>query len=180
MRSFAKPELSVEQYNGTFCAIEGDQEALRIIEPIFGAIGSTTYLIDKQNKSSYHAAGVFASNYLVTLSQQALTCMKFAGVEEQLAMQVITNIMSGTVSNLQNTLSPAQSLTGPIQRGDLVTIHKHMSSLPKKRQRELYSILGDATIDLTKHDDAKKMTIKDSLLLNPENKQSENFFTAKI
>ena len=56
MRSFAKPELSVEQYKGTYCAIEGDSKALAVINSIFNAIGSITYEIDKTKKDSYHAA----------------------------------------------------------------------------------------------------------------------------
>lgn len=163
MRSFANPEYSAMHYRGTFCALEGDAEALNIIQPIFDAIGSTTYLIDASNKSSYHAAGVFASNYLVTLSLQALHCMTFSGVEEPLAMQIITNIMSGTISNLQTTLSPHQSLTGPIQRGDITSIQSHMAHLPNQKLRRLYSILGEATLELTDHDEDKKKVIREVL-----------------
>lgn len=156
MRSFAKPELSVAQYSGTYCAVEGDKEALAPVCFLFNAIGSTTYEIDRMKKSSYHAAGVFASNYLVTLAQQALSCMKDAGVENEMAMHVITNIMRGTVSNLEKTLSPEQSLTGPIKRGDIATIMNHMASLTDMEQKHLYAALGKATLHLTDHSTAKK------------------------
>lgn len=168
MRSFAKPELSIEQYNGTYCAIEGDIEALPGIYSLFNSIGSITYEIDKIRKSSYHAAGVFASNYLVTLAQQALSCMQEAGVENKMAMQVITNIMSGTVSNLEKTLSPEQSLTGPIKRGDISTIIKHVESLPNIEQKYLYSDLGKATLHLTDHSPLKKEAITSALTVTDE------------
>lgn len=156
MRSFANPELSVVQYKGTYCAIEGDKEALPNIYFLFNSIGSITYEIDKLKKSSYHAAGVFASNYLVTLAQQALACMRAAGVEHEMAMHVIANIMQGTVSNLEKTLSPEQSLTGPIKRGDVSTIMKHLESLTDMEQKQLYSVLGKATLHLTEHNIIKK------------------------
>jgi len=151
MRSFAKPESSVAAYHGTYCAIEGDEEALPKAHFIFNAIGSITYNIDKTKKSSYHAAGVFASNYLVTLAQLALSCMNEADVEHEMAMHVITNIMQGTVSNLETTLSPAKSLTGPIKRGDTSTIMNHINALTDIEQKHLYSLLGKATVDLTEH-----------------------------
>ena len=163
MRSFANPKLSAEQYKGTYCAIEGDEEAIPVVSALFESIGSITYKIDKEKKSLYHAAGVFASNYLVTLSQQALSCMENAGVEKKMAMDIITNIMKGTVSNLESTSSPDKSLTGPIKRADISTIRKHMDSLENSDQRHLYSALGKATISLTDHDENKKTSIEMAL-----------------
>ncbi|KTD20596.1 pyrroline-5-carboxylate reductase [Legionella lansingensis] len=160
MKSFANPELCVEQYNGTYCAVEGDKMAISTITPLFNSIGSITYAIDKTKKSLYHAAGVFASNYLVTLAEQALICLKDAGVENELAMHIITNIMRGTISNLEKTLSPAQSLTGPIQRGDISTLKKHMESFSAIEQKKLYSSLGKATLPLTSHGKNKKERIE--------------------
>lgn len=151
MRSFAKPELSAAQYPGTYCAMEGDNEALLILQELFQSIGSTTYIINKTKKSLYHAAGVFASNYLVTLSQQALLCFNEAGLEKETAMRVITSLMQSSVSNLSQTLCPNTSLTGPIQRGDTSTLTGHLLSLDNP-MKELYSIMGKATIALTKHE----------------------------
>jgi predicted short-subunit dehydrogenase-like oxidoreductase (DUF2520 family) len=164
MRSFAKPELSIEQYVGTYCAIEGDQEAKLVISTLFNSIGSITYEINKEKKSLYHAAGVMASNYLVTLSKQALLCMEDAGVENEMAMRVITNIMRGTVSNLEKTQSPEQSLTGPIQRSDITTITKHMESFDCEERKNIYATLGKATISLTSHDESKKEELE--IILN--------------
>ena len=149
MHSFANPEISVEQYAGTFCAVEGDKEATDVVAKLFNSIGSETYFINKDKKLLYHAAGVFASNYLVTLSQQSLLCLQGAGIEQEMAMKIIINIMKGTVLNLEKTMSPKSSLTGPIQRGDNVTVKNHLNALDSPKQKELYSILGQATLSLT-------------------------------
>ena len=163
MKSFTRPEQSIEQYSGTYCAIEGDDEAVSTVHFLFNSIGAITYAIDKRNKSFYHAGGVFASNYLITLSQQALSCMKEAGVENEMAMHIITSLMRGTLSNLERTLSPEQALTGPIQRGDVLTIQSHVASLTNSDQKHLYSVLGKATIPLTSHNEEKKELIKKTL-----------------
>ncbi len=155
MHSFAKPELSIKQYAGTFCAVEGDKEATDVITDLFKSIGSITYFIHKDKKQLYHAAGVFACNYLVTLSQQSLSCLQDAGVEKEMAMQIIINLMKSTVFNLEKTMSPEKSLTGPIQRGDDATIQQHLKSLDSPTQKALYALLGQETLGLTKHDDKK-------------------------
>jgi predicted short-subunit dehydrogenase-like oxidoreductase (DUF2520 family) len=163
MRSFASPRISVEQYEGTYCAIEGDAETIPQVESVFNLIGSVTYKICKEKKTSYHAAGIFASNYLVTLSQQALLCLEEAGVDKEIGMHVITNIMKGTIANLERTLSPSASLTGPIQRGDVSTIKKHLDGFQSVQQKELYSKLGLATIPLASLDIENKIKLAEML-----------------
>lgn len=165
MKSFSDPSLSVESYPGTYCAMEGDAEALRIIEPIFQSIGSITYKIAKERKSLYHAAGVFASNYLVTLSQEAVNCLIEAGVEKKMALDIIISLMKGTISNIEKSMSPSAALTGPIKRGDTSTIKTHLSAFSDCKQRFLYSALGKATIPLTTHDLATKARLETDLTL---------------
>lgn len=71
MKSFSDPRISVENYTNTFFVIEGDADALKVISPWFTSFGSIVYTINKENKSLYHAAGVFTSNYLITIAHQA-------------------------------------------------------------------------------------------------------------
>ena len=86
---------------------------------------------------------------MVTLSQQALDCLKEAGVENDIAMPLILNLMRSTVMNLEKTGSRQKALTGPIERGDLVTVERHISSFTNKEQKNLYSVLAKATLELT-------------------------------
>ena len=87
MHSFASPDMSVMSFEGTYCAIEGDPAALLTIQSLFSAIGGITYPIHSDRKSLYHASGVMASNYLVTLCDQARQCLERAGVESNMAMK---------------------------------------------------------------------------------------------
>ncbi len=162
MRSFANPEWSIREYSGTYCALEGDVESIPILQGLFESIGSIVYTIHPSKKASYHAAGVFASNYLVTLAHQAIACLEAAGVEELVAMQVILQLMQSSLSNLKSSLSCQKSLTGPIQRGDITTIKRHMEALTED-QHHLYSLLGKATLALTTHDQEKKAGLLDAL-----------------
>ena len=150
MRSFANPELSIAEFKGTYCALEGTAAGIEIAKAIFNAIGGTTYTINPDKKSLYHAAGVISSNYLVTLANVASKCLSEAGVEQQIGMMIITNLMQGTLNNLRSTLSPSESLTGPIVRGDTATVSKHLESMDDET-REIYQTLGLGTIELTTH-----------------------------
>lgn len=152
MHSFANPAWSITNYQGTYCAMEGDEEALSILKPLFDAIGSITYIINKEKKALYHTAGVFASNYLITLAQQALNCLQNAGVEQDMAFNITTALMQNTLLNLKQAGSPSLALTGPIQRGDTATFQLHMHALTAPLQKKLYALLGQATVPLASID----------------------------
>lgn len=161
MRSFAHPALSIEQFSGTYCALEGDQKALPTLKQLFEQIGSITFEINKEQKPLYHAAGVFCSNYLITLAHLACDCFIEAGLQKDTAIKIITNLMKGSLTNLIKTSSLEQALTGPIQRGDISTIKNHMNAFAFIEQKELYALLGKATLSLTHHNsDLKERIIK--------------------
>jgi predicted short-subunit dehydrogenase-like oxidoreductase (DUF2520 family) len=145
MRSIIKPIDNIGECLGVYCAVEGDKEALAILRPMFDAIGLITYLLNKDKKSLYHAAGVFASNYLITLAQESMDCLQEAEVDESIIFPMVMSLMQGTLTNLARTLSPKSALTGPIKRGDEATIAKHLLGFSDDNQKKLYTILAAAT-----------------------------------
>ncbi|RZL86692.1 MAG: DUF2520 domain-containing protein, partial [Variovorax sp.] len=67
VRSFADPAGVASQFDGTWCGVEGDADALARLVPAFEAAGARIVAIDAAAKTVYHAASVFASNYLTTV-----------------------------------------------------------------------------------------------------------------
>lgn len=167
MKSFADPQLAADNYAGTYCVAEGDIQALQIIEPLFAAFGSIIYKINKEKKSLYHIAGVFGSNYLITLAHNAMQCLKDAGFNDEESFKIIINLMQGSLENIKKLISPIKALTGPIKRGDTSTIIHHLSAISDPKIRLLYSTLGKATIELTMHDIKVKEKLNYSLSIAP-------------
>ncbi len=165
MRGFADPELSVAQYAGTYCALEGEEKATEILKPLFEALGSITYFIRSDKKEIYHAAGVFASNYLITIAQEALNCLAEAGVPSEIAMNAIISLMSSSVNTLKESQSPEKALTGPLKRGDIHTIEKHLNAMHDTvLTQDLYRAAALCTLKLTTLPEEKKDAI--TALLN--------------
>jgi len=108
------------------------------------ALGGHPALIKAGQKARYHAAAVFASNYLVTLFQISMNLMQEAGIAPDLARPALANIMQGNINNLRQ-LDPAQALTGPIARGDLETINKHLAVLGSNDYAKIYRELAQLT-----------------------------------
>jgi predicted short-subunit dehydrogenase-like oxidoreductase (DUF2520 family) len=128
IRSFADPQAVSDHFAGTFCGIEGDAAALAMLEPMLLAIGARPVRIDAAAKTVYHAAAVFASNYLVTVLDTALRAYQTAGMSEDVARQLAQPLVMETVANVFR-LGPVQALSGPIARGDMATVARQREAL---------------------------------------------------
>ncbi|MES2742265.1 MAG: Rossmann-like and DUF2520 domain-containing protein [Pseudomonadota bacterium] len=130
VRSFADPEAVARAFDGTFCGVEGDAAALAVLCAALEAAGARPVMIDAQAKTVYHAAAVFASNYLVTLLDTALRAYQAAGIDEAVARQLVQPLVTETVANVLR-LGPAQALSGPLARGDLATVARQQEAVER-------------------------------------------------
>lgn len=149
IRSFADPATVAARFKGTFCGIEGDAGALDVLVPAFEAIGARTVPIDAAAKTVYHAASVFASNYLVTVMDAALRAYGAAGIPEDVARQLAAPLATETLENVLR-LGPGKALTGPIARGDTATVARQQAALDAwdEQTGELYRALAASTVTL--------------------------------
>ncbi|WP_035625292.1 Rossmann-like and DUF2520 domain-containing protein [Herminiimonas sp. CN] len=149
VRSFADPEMVAQQFAGTFCGIEGDARALQMLQPALLAIGAQPVALDADAKTLYHAASVFACNYLTTVVDTALRAYSAAGIEPELARRMAQPLIAETLANIFR-LGPEQALTGPIARGDLATVARQQAAVAAwdGAAGTLYEALADATRQL--------------------------------
>jgi predicted short-subunit dehydrogenase-like oxidoreductase (DUF2520 family) len=149
IRSFAAPENVAENFSGTYCGIEGDQRALDLLSDTFSAIGAQLVRIDPDRKILYHSAAVFACNYLATLLHVSQEAYSHAGIPADAALKLMQPLVSETLDNIFR-LGPAQALSGPIARGDTVTVERQQRAVSEwnKEYGELYEIMAKLTTDL--------------------------------
>jgi len=132
-------------------------------------VGGSPAVIDSSKKTLYHAAAVVASNYLVVLYAAALDMLKSSGVSEDVAKTAIHQLMQGNLNNLLN-FDPSHALTGPVARGDVETIQKHVDALFLNDYAKIYSILGQYAVELADLD----LKIKKHLLTLLKDSNHEN------
>lgn len=151
IRSFADPAHVAREFAGTFCGVEGDAAALALLGPAFDALGARLVPIDAAAKTVYHAAAVFASNYLVTVLDAALRAYQAAGVPETVARALAQPLAAETLANVFR-LGPAAALSGPVARGDLATVQRQQQALLDwdEATGRLYGALVPLTTDLAR------------------------------
>jgi predicted short-subunit dehydrogenase-like oxidoreductase (DUF2520 family) len=149
IRSFAQPVNVVQNFAGTYCGVEGEQRALQQLEPLFRHIGANLIAIDPEQKVLYHAAAVFASNYLVTLLDTAAQTYEKAGIPSKVGLKMMASLVRETVENVLE-VGPEKALTGPIARGDVETVNRQYRAFKQSDARfaSLYKRLGTLTAAL--------------------------------
>jgi predicted short-subunit dehydrogenase-like oxidoreductase (DUF2520 family) len=146
VRSFADPRQVADAFDGTFCGVEGDADALAVLRPAFEAIGARVVAIDARAKTVYHAASVFASNYLTTVLDAALRAYQAAGIPEEVARELARPLATETLANVFR-LGPETALSGPIARGDATTVARQQAAVEAwdPAAGALYEALAAAT-----------------------------------
>jgi predicted short-subunit dehydrogenase-like oxidoreductase (DUF2520 family) len=130
---------------GVPAVVEGDPAARAAAHDLAVAVGMTPVLeIGAQAKPTYHAAAVFASNYLVVLAAIAERLGREAGLAT--SWRLFLPLMRRTLEYLEHH-DPAASLTGPIRRGDVGTVETHLQALEPDVAR-LYAALAAEALRL--------------------------------
>ena len=159
IKSFSDPSTAVKTFPGTFCAIEGDAEACAVLRMALHRSGATTFALDPESKSLYHAATVIVCNYLVALLEVGLRCFAKAGIGRDTAMEVMQPIVTETARNFFQ-LGPVRSLTGPIARAETSVVARQCEALGQWDQDVLriYKALGLIAIELAAAQNSGKAT----------------------
>lgn len=149
IRSFADPSQVAGSFDGTYCGVEGDALALDFLTPTLTSIGARPVPIDASAKTLYHAAAVFASNYLVTVLDASLRAYQAAGIPEAVARELAAPLVTETVANVLR-LGAAPALTGPIARGDMATVARQQLAVANwdGATGDLYAALAAPTVAL--------------------------------
>jgi predicted short-subunit dehydrogenase-like oxidoreductase (DUF2520 family) len=123
-------------------ALEGNPKALAVIGAVVGRLGGKPFRIAAEFKPAYHAFGFFSSPALVALIAAAQQVGKMAGLSERQARDLMEPIVRQTIDNCFRS-TPQEAFSGPLRRGDLATVRKHLEALKQQPNlRELYRALS--------------------------------------
>lgn len=163
LKAFRENYLQCDAFQGCDCMIEGDDEAVRLLTVLFSALGAQVMSINATKKNSYHAAAVMASNYVVTLAGCAIELLIEAGLSESQAKNMTQGLMRSSLTNIESTSHIAAALTGPLSRGDVSTVDKHLQAIQQPHISALYRAAALATLPLTNLDEKTICALRERL-----------------
>jgi predicted short-subunit dehydrogenase-like oxidoreductase (DUF2520 family) len=113
---------------GAGCAIAGSTEhALGVARELALRLGMRPFTIRDEDRDLYHATASLASNYLVTLEGAAEQLGTLAGVDRE----HLVPLVRAAVENWAR-LGARSALTGPIARGDELTVTRQREAIGRR------------------------------------------------
>ena len=127
-------------------AVEGDAAATRIARRIVRDLGGESFTLPAARKPAYHAWATLTSPlflaFLVTLEDVA----RASGLAREDSRRKSLPIIRQTLENYSR-LGPRHSFSGPIIRGDVETVAKHLAVLKKHSEaRAVYAALARSAL----------------------------------
>jgi len=149
LQSFAAIEQAINILPGSVFSIEGDLAGFPLATQIVEDLEGEFFFIDKKAKPLYHAGACVVSNYLVTVIDFGCRLLEAAGIPKDKALPALLPLIDGTLKNIRKIGIP-QALTGPIARGDIATIQKHLLTMEEVAPEllALYQFLGRQTVEV--------------------------------
>ena len=150
--SFSSPATAITQFAGTPCALEGDFKATESLSIAFEEIGAQPFALAADQKLLYHAAAVFATNFLPVLHVVAADLWRKTGMPPELITPLSATLLQNAVQNI-TTQGAAQALTGPAARGDteLVALQAKAVTAWNLQAGAAYEALSQLAAQIAKH-----------------------------
>jgi len=148
LSAIADAKTSMRSLRGTVFGVEGDEVGRETAERLVGALGGIVLPLDGSQMAAYHAAAAVASNYVVAAIDAAAQILSTAGVAPDKAAQALVPLAEGALRNVSAHGTTA-GLTGPIRRGDVETIRRHLEALRGKPELiETYRALARRAVEI--------------------------------
>jgi len=149
LQTFADVDQAMANLPTSTFGLEAEEPLLSTLKELASLLDGNWVELKPGDKVLYHVAAVFACNYLVTLVRLALDLWKGFGVSSREATGCLLPLLRGTLNNIDSIGLP-NCLTGPVARGDLGTIDRHLNALRAKNPSLLtvYKELGLQTIPI--------------------------------
>jgi predicted short-subunit dehydrogenase-like oxidoreductase (DUF2520 family) len=120
---------------------------MRRLRGLARVIGATPKRVGNEARVLYHAAAVYASNYVDVVVAEAVRLLGEIGWSEGEATAALLPLVEGAVAGIRER-GPIQALTGPIRRGDAETVKQHIEALDRLELGAEYRMLGGIALEI--------------------------------
>lgn len=157
------------RFHGIHVGLEASVESLASeLTTLLQRLGASAFSLSGVERGAYHAAAVFASNYVVALQAAAAQSWERAGLPPALARAALAPMAVGAAQAVREQPLPA-ALTGPLVRGDLDTLAAHLRALAGEPALvALYRALGRQLLTLQLGHSPETRAALEALLAEPE------------
>lgn len=150
MQTFGDPHAAMRSLPGcTITAEAADAALMEVLLQLVTRLGCVANRLPSGMRGRYHAAAGYTSQFINALFDQAVRLWQTWGATEQDALRALLPLAQGTLSAIESA-GVARGMPGPVSRGDLTSIDKHLNAITPMgpQMLDFYRTLCTATIPL--------------------------------
>ena len=138
LQSFPMPR-DPSAFGGITVAVDASTPSLRRrLAGLARGLGARPKHVKDGERVLYHAAAVYASNFVGVVIAEAVRLLEGIGWTEADATRALMPLVDGAVANIRKR-GVVGALTGPIRRGDAETVRRHLAAVDNQ---DLYRMLA--------------------------------------
>lgn len=146
LQAFARPDTPV--LAGVAWGTTADDRLVPLLDRLTSVLGGRMLPLAEEARAQYHAAAAIASNYADVLVHHAALLLQDCGLDRDAALHALLPLVRTSLDGLELAGLP-DGLTGPLSRGDLGTVRRHLAALAGRPETErLYREAGLAALPL--------------------------------
>ncbi len=131
------PGRGADRLVGAWFGLSSDGDAL--VEEVVAELHGRIVRVAEADWPRYHAAAVIASNHLVALLGQ----VERVAATIHAPLDAYLDLARGALADVA-ALGPAAALTGPVRRGDIATVDRHLAALSPEEQPAYRALAQEA------------------------------------
>ena len=108
--------------------VQGDSVSVAMASRLVNLMGGKVLPLTTEVMPLYHAGAAIASNVIVAVMDMARQVFERAGVPSAIVLSALLPLLRSAADNLEQHGLP-HALTGPIARGDVLTVERHLAAL---------------------------------------------------
>lgn len=152
LQTFPDVDAALARLPGAGIAVTAlSEEGHALGERLASDVGGRPFRLADEVKPLYHAAAVFASNYLVAVAALAEGLFRTAGLSDPIELAM--PLERATLDNVA-AMGTGAALTGPVARADAVTVRRNLEALARHMAEAVapYVVLADVALDVAERD----------------------------
>ncbi len=124
LQTLPSAEAGAAGLEGAWIAITADPPLRDVLHELATSIGGHPFDLDDTQKATYHAAAAAAANFPVAALAVSHRLFAAAGVPFEAARPLVEAAVANAFDH-----GPAESLTGPVARGDVGTVDAQLAAI---------------------------------------------------
>jgi predicted short-subunit dehydrogenase-like oxidoreductase (DUF2520 family) len=151
VQSFSSHSQAIRSLPGSFFAADGSASGLRFGRHLVRQLHGGWVVVRGPDRSLYHAMCVFASNFISALFDGAEEIAGELGISRRRAGLMLAPLTRTVLDNIGEQ-GAGPSLTGPVERGDALTVAAHLRALEKRAPKlaPMYRIMSGRLVEIAR------------------------------